>query len=111
MLINQHTLLFGERMSDDRVQQSRQRDASGVSHVGAIDPRCHLIPLVERAFENARFLAEQYYMTSPELIVRSYDLTTDPTSSIMHDNETTASARIECVQVLYKISLEKRLFS
>lgn len=63
MLINQHTLLFGENP-----QTETNRD--GVAIVGTIDPKCALIPIVTRAYENARFLAEQYYMTSPELRVQ-----------------------------------------
>ena len=60
MLINQHTLLFGP-------EAPKEDPCTGV--VGAIDANCQIISLIESAFDNARFLAEQYYMTSPELII------------------------------------------
>ena len=34
---------------------------------GAIDPHCDVPIIVEDAFENARYLCEQYYMDSPQL--------------------------------------------
>lgn len=36
-------------------------------HIGCIDPYCDVISVVKDAYENARFLCEQYYLTSPEL--------------------------------------------
>uniref|UniRef100_A0A0B7AGD7 Protein-serine/threonine kinase n=1 Tax=Arion vulgaris TaxID=1028688 RepID=A0A0B7AGD7_9EUPU len=60
MLINQHTLLFGkkEKNNDPR-------------HIGCIDPNCNLSLVIQDAYENARFLCEQYYLAAPELIIRS----------------------------------------
>lgn len=61
MLINQHTLLFGGLLNG----HSR--------HVGCIDPSCEVIGVVKDAYENARFLCDQYYLASPELIVKQYN--------------------------------------
>ncbi|XP_055540291.1 pyruvate dehydrogenase (acetyl-transferring) kinase, mitochondrial isoform X4 [Wyeomyia smithii] len=56
MLINQHTILFGEIPQTGR-------------HVGCIDPLCDPHMVVRDAYENARFLCDQYYLASPELEV------------------------------------------
>lgn len=61
MLINQHTLLFGGNLNG----HSR--------HVGCIDPQCDLVGVVQDAYENARFLCDQYYLASPELIVKEHN--------------------------------------
>ncbi|XP_005111084.2 pyruvate dehydrogenase (acetyl-transferring) kinase, mitochondrial [Aplysia californica] len=60
MLINQHTLLFGkkEKNNDPR-------------HIGCIDPSCNVSLVVQDAYENARFLCEQYYLAAPELDIVS----------------------------------------
>ncbi|KAK7792147.1 hypothetical protein R5R35_000414 [Gryllus longicercus] len=63
MLINQHTLLFGGAL---------EGPASG-RHVGCIDPQCDLAAVIGDAYENARFLCDQYYLTSPELRVRQHN--------------------------------------
>ncbi|PVD35950.1 hypothetical protein C0Q70_02919 [Pomacea canaliculata] len=55
MLINQHTLLFGNQL------------ASHPRHIGCIDPHCNVRHVVEDAYENARFLCEQYYLIAPDL--------------------------------------------
>uniref|UniRef100_A0A1B6DAJ3 Protein-serine/threonine kinase n=1 Tax=Clastoptera arizonana TaxID=38151 RepID=A0A1B6DAJ3_9HEMI len=57
MLINQHTLLFGGELTNDPHHR----------HVGSIDPQCDLVAVVRDAYENARFLCDQYYLSSPEL--------------------------------------------
>uniref|UniRef100_A0A182JS98 Protein-serine/threonine kinase n=1 Tax=Anopheles christyi TaxID=43041 RepID=A0A182JS98_9DIPT len=56
MLINQHTILFGEIPQTGR-------------HIGSIDPLCDPHMVVRDAYENARFLCDQYYLASPELEV------------------------------------------
>ncbi|KAK0163640.1 hypothetical protein PV327_007303 [Microctonus hyperodae] len=61
MLINQHTLLFGGVLNG----HSR--------HVGCIDPSCDVISVIKDAYENARFLCDQYYLASPELVVKSHN--------------------------------------
>lgn len=56
MLINQHATLFGS-------------DVPGHSrHVGCVDPNCDVTAVVQDAYENARFLCDQYYMASPGLV-------------------------------------------
>jgi len=54
MLINQHTLLFGEIPQKGR-------------HIGCIDPMCDPSSVVLDAYESARFLCDQYYLASPEM--------------------------------------------
>lgn len=36
-------------------------------HVGCIDPACDVESVITDAFENARFLCDRYYLTSPTL--------------------------------------------
>ncbi|KAK7582604.1 hypothetical protein V9T40_014049 [Parthenolecanium corni] len=60
MLINQHTLLFGSEVQGD----------SQTRHIGCIDPQCDIISVVKDAYENARFLCDQYYLRSPELVIK-----------------------------------------
>ncbi|KAL8608046.1 hypothetical protein ACOMHN_023862 [Nucella lapillus] len=61
MLINQHVLLFGSEKND---QNNHPR------HIGCIDPHCNVRHVVEDAYENAKFLCEQYYLTAPDLHVK-----------------------------------------
>uniref|UniRef100_T1H7F7 Protein-serine/threonine kinase n=1 Tax=Megaselia scalaris TaxID=36166 RepID=T1H7F7_MEGSC len=61
MLINQHTILFGGN------EESKGR------HIGCLDPACDISSVVQDAYENARFLCDQYYLASPELVVREYN--------------------------------------
>lgn len=61
MLINQHTLLFGGEING----HSR--------HIGCIDPHCDLVGVVKDAYENARFLCDQYYLASPDLVVKEHN--------------------------------------
>ncbi|RUS90329.1 hypothetical protein EGW08_001927, partial [Elysia chlorotica] len=62
MLINQHTLLFGKK---EKNHDPRHR------HIGCIDPNCNVSHVVQDAYENARFLCEQYYLKAPELHIVS----------------------------------------
>jgi hypothetical protein len=41
--------------------------------IGAIDPNCDVIAVIEDAFNNAKFLCDQYYLCSPdfELVTRN----------------------------------------
>ncbi|CAD6239468.1 GSCOCG00008703001-RA-CDS [Cotesia congregata] len=61
MLINQHTLLFGGVLNGDN------------RHVGCIDPSCDVVSVIRDAYENARFLCDQYYLASPELIIKQHN--------------------------------------
>ncbi|XP_014212085.1 pyruvate dehydrogenase (acetyl-transferring) kinase, mitochondrial [Copidosoma floridanum] len=61
MLINQHTLLFGGVLNDNNMQ------------IGCIDPSCNVIGVIKDAYENARFLCDQYYMASPDLVVKQHN--------------------------------------
>ncbi|XP_075988145.1 pyruvate dehydrogenase kinase [Anticarsia gemmatalis] len=65
MLINQHTLLFGEQLG------ARQAAVNGIDnggrHIGSIDPACDVVGVVRDAYENARFLCDRYYLASPDL--------------------------------------------
>nr|CAG4648704.1 EOG090X07QN [Polyphemus pediculus] len=60
MLINQHTLLFGGQMNNTR-------------HIGCIDPNCNVQSVVRDAYENAKFMCDQYYLASPELVVQEHN--------------------------------------
>ncbi|KAL0809546.1 hypothetical protein ABMA28_011082 [Loxostege sticticalis] len=65
MLINQHTLLFGEQIGAK--QASVNGIGNGGRHIGSIDPACDVVAVVKDAYENARFLCDRYYLASPEL--------------------------------------------
>ncbi|CAG4963727.1 unnamed protein product [Colias eurytheme] len=65
MLINQHTLLFGEQIGSK--QASVNGMGNGGRHIGSIDPACDVAAVVRDAYENARFLCDRYYLASPEL--------------------------------------------
>ncbi|KAM8976007.1 pyruvate dehydrogenase kinase, isozyme 3 [Pelodytes ibericus] len=56
MLINQHTLLFGGDINPAHPK-----------HIGSIDPACNVPEVVRDAYETAKMLCEQYYLTAPEL--------------------------------------------
>lgn len=42
-------------------------------HIGCLDPACQISSVVADAYENARFLCDQYYMTSPELEIQEHN--------------------------------------
>ncbi|TKR57858.1 hypothetical protein L596_030503 [Steinernema carpocapsae] len=55
MLQNQHLVVFGSVLPESP------------RHVGCIDPACDVESVVCDAYENARFLCERYYLTSPSM--------------------------------------------
>ncbi|XP_055388228.1 pyruvate dehydrogenase (acetyl-transferring) kinase, mitochondrial isoform X2 [Condylostylus longicornis] len=61
MLINQHTMLFGQ-LNEDKGR-----------HIGCLDPTCDISAVVRDAYENSRFLCDQYYLCSPELKVTEHN--------------------------------------
>ncbi|XP_063631525.1 pyruvate dehydrogenase (acetyl-transferring) kinase, mitochondrial [Cydia splendana] len=68
MLINQHTILFGEQPVGAK-QASVNGMGNGGRHIGCIDPACDVAGVVRDAYENARFLCDRYYLASPELVL------------------------------------------
>ncbi|XP_046724006.1 pyruvate dehydrogenase kinase, isozyme 3b isoform X2 [Silurus meridionalis] len=65
MLINQHTLLFSDGI-----------DHAHPKHIGSIDPNCNVVEVVRDAYETAKMLCEQYYMTAPELHIQEFNCKT-----------------------------------
>lgn len=59
MLINQHAALFGADLPGHP------------RHIGCIDPNCEVVSVVQDAFENAKFLCDQYYLRSPEMTIET----------------------------------------
>ncbi|KAG8277487.1 [Pyruvate dehydrogenase (acetyl-transferring)] kinase isozyme 2 [Homalodisca vitripennis] len=57
------TLLFGGELTHDPHHR----------HIGCIDPQCDLVGVVRDAYENARFLCDQYYLSSPDLNVTEHN--------------------------------------
>ena len=70
MLIAQHVTLFGGDMA-----------VPMGAMVGCVDPNCNVSAVVQDAYENAKFLCEQYYLTAPDLLVEQFNVAT-PGSSI-----------------------------
>ncbi|RXN09660.1 pyruvate dehydrogenase (acetyl-transferring) kinase isozyme mitochondrial-like protein [Labeo rohita] len=59
MLINQHTLVFD--------------GATNPVHpntIGSIDPHCQVAEVVKDAYESAKMLCDQYYLSSPDLVLQ-----------------------------------------
>ncbi|CAG0896522.1 unnamed protein product [Cyprideis torosa] len=81
MLINQHTLLFySVEQESGRKSAARTLLFGGEvnvdhRHIGCIDPSCDVVNVIKDAYENARFLCDQYYLTSPELMVKTHNST------------------------------------
>jgi len=57
-LISVAALLFGSEVKGA---------ANPHGHVGCIDPQCDLVGVVKDAYENSRFVCDQYYLASPQL--------------------------------------------
>ncbi|XP_076855323.1 pyruvate dehydrogenase (acetyl-transferring) kinase isozyme 2, mitochondrial [Brachyhypopomus gauderio] len=70
MLINQHTLVFD--------------GATNPIHpntIGSIDPHCEVTEVVKDAYESAKMLCDQYYLSSPHLLLQELN-TNDSNQSI-----------------------------
>lgn len=65
MLINQHTILFGNELPPPVFSGAAPPEAP--QHTGIIDPACDAAMVVQDAFENAAFLCDQVYLQSPKL--------------------------------------------
>ncbi|GAB0095728.1 pyruvate dehydrogenase (acetyl-transferring) kinase, mitochondrial [Sergentomyia squamirostris] len=61
MLINQHTILFGNTEPDPG------------KHIGCIDPICNPSAVVRDAYETAKFLCDQYYFGAPALEIEEFN--------------------------------------
>lgn len=61
MLINQHVLMFADKKPDHPVQ------------LGSIDPHTDVRSVLEDAFNNAKFLCDQYYLCSPEITFETHN--------------------------------------
>ncbi|KAK6491136.1 pyruvate dehydrogenase kinase [Huso huso] len=59
MLINQHTLIF-----------EGSTNPAHPKHIGSIDPNCDVVEVVKDACESSKMLCDQYYLASPEVIIR-----------------------------------------
>uniref|UniRef100_A0A8C2I3T6 Protein-serine/threonine kinase n=1 Tax=Cyprinus carpio TaxID=7962 RepID=A0A8C2I3T6_CYPCA len=62
MLINQHTLLFGNDINPAHPK-----------HIGSIDPSCSVTEVVTDAYETAKMVCEQYYSAAPELKIEEFN--------------------------------------
>lgn len=63
MLINQHTLIFGGQLENAPGPNKSK-------YIGCIDTQCDVVSVIKDAYENARFLCDQYYLASPDLIIQ-----------------------------------------
>uniref|UniRef100_A0A669CLG4 Protein-serine/threonine kinase n=1 Tax=Oreochromis niloticus TaxID=8128 RepID=A0A669CLG4_ORENI len=62
MLINQHTLLFGN-----------DTNPAHPKHIGSIDPNCNVAEVVNDAYDTAKMLCEKYYSAAPELKIEEFN--------------------------------------
>lgn len=63
MLINQHTLLFGN-----------DTNPAHPKHIGSIDPTCSVADVVSDAYDTAKMLCEKYYLAAPELKIEEFNM-------------------------------------
>uniref|UniRef100_A0A7N6BB40 Protein-serine/threonine kinase n=1 Tax=Anabas testudineus TaxID=64144 RepID=A0A7N6BB40_ANATE len=63
MLINQHTLLFGN-----------DTNPAHPKHIGSIDPNCNVAEVVNDAYDTAKMLCEKYYLAAPELKIEEFNM-------------------------------------
>ncbi|XP_077996544.1 pyruvate dehydrogenase (acetyl-transferring) kinase isozyme 3, mitochondrial-like [Glandiceps talaboti] len=65
MLINQHTLVFGNSV------RTHPR------YIGSIDPHCDVESVIYDAFDSARYLCDQFYLASPEMDIQHINATSE----------------------------------
>uniref|UniRef100_A0AAQ4PKQ6 Protein-serine/threonine kinase n=1 Tax=Gasterosteus aculeatus aculeatus TaxID=481459 RepID=A0AAQ4PKQ6_GASAC len=63
MLINQHTLLFGD-----------DTNPAHPKHFGSIDPACSVAEVVSDAYDTAKMLCEKFYLDAPELKIEEFNM-------------------------------------
>ncbi|XP_062859147.1 pyruvate dehydrogenase (acetyl-transferring) kinase isozyme 2, mitochondrial [Trichomycterus rosablanca] len=63
MLINQHTLIFDGTTNPVHPNT-----------IGCIDPHCKVADVVKDAFESAKMLCDQYYLSSPDLVLQELNI-------------------------------------
>uniref|UniRef100_A0A667X4K4 Protein-serine/threonine kinase n=1 Tax=Myripristis murdjan TaxID=586833 RepID=A0A667X4K4_9TELE len=63
MLINQHTLLFGN-----------DTNPAHPKHIGSIDPTCNVSEVVSDAYDTAKMLCEKYYLAAPALKIEEFNM-------------------------------------
>uniref|UniRef100_A0A674NYI9 Protein-serine/threonine kinase n=1 Tax=Takifugu rubripes TaxID=31033 RepID=A0A674NYI9_TAKRU len=73
MLINQHTLIFDGTANPVHPNT-----------IGSIDPHCHVGDVVQDAFHSAKMLCDQYYLRSPDLVLREMSGKKNPPVSIVY---------------------------
>ncbi|CAG9860035.1 unnamed protein product [Phyllotreta striolata] len=67
MLINQHIYLFSALLFGGQLESAPGPNRS--KYIGCIDTQCDVVSVIKDAYENARFLCDQYYLASPDLII------------------------------------------
>lgn len=67
MLINQHICLFSALLFGGQLENAPGPNKS--KYIGCIDTQCDVVSVIKDAYENARFLCDQYYLASPDLIL------------------------------------------
>ncbi|KAL1239008.1 [Pyruvate dehydrogenase (acetyl-transferring)] kinase [Trichinella pseudospiralis] len=65
MLIYQHVIIFSDE-AHPFYTSSR--------HIGCIDPNCNVVSIIEDAYENAKFLCDRYYVTSPGIKIETINV-------------------------------------
>ncbi len=71
MLLNQHSMLFGDEDGDGS-SSAEERRAARI--VGMVDTRCRVRDLVVGAHDAAGIICEQFYHVFPELSITEVSL-------------------------------------
>lgn len=61
-------LLFSALLFGGQLERAPGPNRS--KYIGCIDPQCDIVSVIKDAYENARFLCDQYYLSSPDLIIQ-----------------------------------------